>query len=344
MEIRWFIRIARVLLIAFCAMVGTALASSLEYSPGLCAGMGALFGVLVVLIDIYLGKVSIRHISHGVFGLMIGLFAAFLFSRLTLSQLGWFSSSGASNDLTIYTFRNAVEVFLYGAFGFIGMTVAVRSDRDQFALIIPYVRFRRDSSEGEPILLDTNIVIDGRIPRLYQTGFLSGSLVVPRLVFDELQRLADSHDPVKAERGKRGLSVLEQMRTTAKLDLTVHEDHSSSSLPVDTRLVMLARELNARLLTNDENLAQVARLRGITVLSINELSRAVQSELSAGDEIEIALVKPGKDKHQAVGYLPDGAMIVVNQGAGLIGRTVRVAISGTTQTSAGRLIFADVVS
>lgn len=340
MQIQWFIRIARLLLVAFCVVVGLALASSLEDSPWLCGGMGGLLGVLVVLVDIYLGKVSIRHISHGVFGLMIGLFAAFLVARLTLLQLGWF----ASTDLTVYTIRNALEVFLYGAFGFMGVTIAVRSDRDQFALLIPYVRFRRESSEGEPLLLDTNIVIDGRIPRLVQTGFLSGTLVIPRMVLDELQRLADSNDPIKAERGKRGLSVLEQMRGIRDLDLTIHEDGSSVALPVDTRLVMLARELNARLLTNDENLAQVARLRGIAVLSINELSRAVQSELSAGDEVEIALVKAGKDKHQAVGYLPDGAMIVVNQGAALIGRTVRVSISGTTQTSAGRLIFADVVN
>lgn len=340
MQIQWFIRIARLLLVAFCVVVGLALASSLEDSPWLCGGMGGLLGVLVVLVDIYLGKVSIRHISHGVFGLMIGLFAAFLVARLTLLQLGWF----ASTDLTVYTIRNALEVFLYGAFGFMGVTIAVRSDRDQFALLIPYVRFRRESSEGEPLLLDTNIVIDGRIPRLVQTGFLSGTLVIPRMVLDELQRLADSNDPIKAERGKRGLSVLEQMRGIRDLDLTIHEDGSSAALPVDTRLVMLARELNARLLTNDENLAQVARLRGIAVLSINELSRAVQSELSAGDEVEIALVKAGKDKHQAVGYLPDGAMIVVNQGAALIGRTVRVSISGTTQTSAGRLIFADVVN
>ncbi len=340
MQIKWFIRIARLLLIAFCVIIGLATASSLEDSPWLCGGIGGLFGALVVLVDIYLGKVTIRHISHGVIGMLVGLFAAFLVARLVVLQLGWFNS----NDLSAYTIRNAVEVFLYAALGFMGATVAVRSDRDQFALLIPYVRFRRDSLEGEPLLLDTNIVIDGRIPRLLKTGFLTGTLVIPRLVLDELQRLADSHDSLKAERGKRGLSVLEQLREMSDLDLTMHEDASNAALPVDTRLVTLARELNARLLTNDENLAQVARLRGITVLSINELSRAVQSELSAGDEIEIALVKGGREKHQAVGYLPDGAMIVVNQGAGLIGRTVRVIISGTTQTSAGRLIFAELAN
>jgi uncharacterized protein YacL len=340
MQIKWFIRIARLLLVAFCVIIGLAVASSLEGSPWLCGGIGGLFGVLVVLVDIYLGKVSIRHISHGVFGLLVGLFAAFLVARLVLLQLAWFNS----NDLMAYTIRNAVEVFLYAAFGFMGATVAVRSDRDQFALIIPYVRFRRDASEGEPLLLDTNIVIDGRIPKLVETGFLSGTLVVPRLVLDELQRLADSHDSIKSERGKRGLAVLAQMQEIRDLDLTVHEDGTTDNLPVDTRLVGLAIELNARLLTNDENLAQVARLRGITVLNLNALSRALQAELTAGDQIEITLVKAGKDKHQGVGYLPDGAMVVVNQGANFLGQNVRVNVSGTTQTSAGRLVFGDIAN
>ena len=341
MQVLWFIRVARVFFIAFCVMIGLATASSFEAGGWLGGTLGGLFGGSVALLDIYLGKVSVRHFSHAVFGLLIGLFGAFLITRLGILQMGWINRLP---DADAYTIRNTIEIAVYVTLGFLGVTLAVRSDRDQFALLIPYVRFRRDSSEGEPLLLDTNIVIDGRIPRLYQTGFLTGTLVIPRLVLDELQRLADSHDPIKSERGKRGLSVLEQMRGMRDLDLTIHEDGSSAALPVDTRLVMLARELNARLLTNDENLAQVARLRGIVVLSINELSRAVQSELSAGDEVDIALVKAGKDKHQAVGYLPDGAMIVVNQGAGLIGRTVRVSISGTTQTSAGRLIFADLVS
>jgi uncharacterized protein YacL len=340
MQIQWFIRIIRLLLIAFSVIIGLATASSLEDSPWLWGGVGGLFGVLVVLVDMYLGKVSIRHISHGIFGMLVGLGAAFLIARLVVLQLGWFNGG----DLTAYTLRNAIEVFLYAALGFMGTAVAVRSDRDQFALIIPYVRFRRDASEGEPLLLDTNIVIDGRISRLIETGFVSGTLVVPRLVLDELQRLADSRDQLKAERGKRGLAVLEKLRGIRDLDLTIHEDGTSEAIPVDTRLVNLALELNARLLTNDENLAQVARLRGITVLSLLELSHALQSEIHAGDQMEIMLVKTGREKHQAVGYLPDGAMIVVNQGANFMGQIVRVTISGTTQTSAGRLIFAEIAN
>ena len=337
MQVQWFIRVARALFLVLSIYMGAVIAQGLGAGRIMGAVTGAVLGGLVVLVDATLGKFSVRHFSHAVFGLSAGLLGAFVVTRFGVLQLGWIASLQDAENI-----KNAIELCVYATLAFLGVTLAVRSDRDQFALLIPYVRFRRDSSEGEPMLLDTNIVIDGRIPRLIQTGFLTGTLVVPRLVLDELQRLADSHDAIKAERGKRGLQVMEQMRAIRDLDLTIHEDSGRDSVPVDTRLVTLARELNARLLTNDENLAQVARLRGIQVLSLNELSRALQSELAPGDVIEVALVKPGREKHQAVGYMPDGAMIVVNQAVTLMGQTVRVTISGTTQTAAGRLVFADV--
>ncbi len=336
MRASWSIRVVRILFVVLCLFLGAVIALGFGRSGWLGAVWGLPFGGLIVLLDASLGNFSMRHFSYAVFGLLIGLFGAFLITRVGVFQLAWFLSLPDGDAI-----RNAVEIAIYATLGFLGITLALRSDRDQLAFVIPYVRFRRDASEGEPLLLDTNIVIDGRIPRLFQTGFLSGTLVIPRLVLDELQRMADSHDPIKAERGKHGLDVMEQMRAIRDLDLTIHEDGNRDSVPVDTRLVSLARELNARLLTNDENLAQVARLRGIQVLSLNELSRALQSELAAGDEIEVALVKPGREKHQAVGYMPDGAMIVVNQAASRMGQTVRVMISGTTQTAAGRLVFAD---
>ena len=337
MQSSWSIRVVRALFVVLCIFLGSVIALGFGASGWLGALLGVPCGVLVVLLDASLGSFSMRHFSYSVFGLLVGLFGAFLITRVGVFQLAWFQSLRDGDAI-----RNAVEIAIYATLGFLGVTLALRSDRDQFAFVIPYVRFRRDASEGEPLLLDTNIVIDGRIPRLFQTGFLSGTLVIPRLVLDELQRMTDSHDPLKAERGRRGLQVLEQMRAIRDLDLTIHEDNSREGVPVDTRLVTLARELNARLLTNDENLAQVARLRGIQVLSLNELSRALQSELAPGDVVEVALVKPGREKHQAVGYMPDGAMIVVNQAVALMGQTVRVIISGTTQTAAGRLVFADV--
>ena len=336
MQVLWFIQVVRVLFMALCLYIGVVVSPGFGGSKLTGAIGGIAFGGFLVLLDSALGRVSVRHFSHAVFGLLAGLFGAFLITRVGLLQMGWLTSLPDGE-----TIRNAIELVVFLALGFLGVTLAVRSDRDQFAMLIPYVRFRRDASEGEPLLLDTNIDIDGRIPKLCETGFLTGTMVIPRLVLDELQRLADSQESLKAERGKRGLLVLEQMRAMRDLDLTIHEDGTSGTVPVDTRLANLARELNARLLTNDENLAQVARLRGVAVLSLNELSRALQSELTAGDQIEIALVKTGREKHQGVGYLPDGAMVIVNNAVSFVGNSVRVIISGTTQTSAGRLIFAE---
>jgi uncharacterized protein YacL len=339
MHPNWPLRIVRVIFTLLCGLIGWLTAYEFDFARWIGILCGLTFGGAIVLLDVSLRRVTIRHFSHAVFGLLIGLFGAFLVTRL-----GAFQFPGLQDDPLVHQVQSVVEIALYATLGFLGAALALRSDRDQFALIIPYVRVRRDASEHEPLLLDTNIVIDGRIPRLVQTGFLSGTLVIPRLVLDELQRLADSRDPQKVERGKRGLEVLQQMRALHDLDLSIHEDATTETLPVDTRLVTLARELNARLLTNDENLAQVARLRGITVLSLNELARALQATYAVGDTMEITLVKLGKDRTQAVGYLPDGAMIVVNNAASQVGQTLRVHVTGTTQTSAGRLVFAEIAA
>jgi uncharacterized protein YacL len=344
MQSNWTLHLIRALFVVLASALGLVISWSFVSSTegGLLGG--CVCGCLLVALEASMRTFTIRHFSNAVFGLLIGLFGAFLITRLGLFDLDLFSDPQLREAKEFYAPRvkTALEIMAYTSLGFFGLMIALRSDRDQFALVIPYVRFRRDALEGEPLLLDTNIIIDGRIPKLFTTGFLTGTMIVPRFVLDEMQRLADSHDPIKVERGKRGLHVLEEMRATKSLDLTIQDDGSTEAVPVDTRLVNFARTMNARLLTNDENVAQVARLRGVVVLNLIELTRALQSELLVGDQIEITLVKPGKDKHQAVGYLADGAMIVVNNGAAFMGQTVRVMISGTTQTHAGRLVFADI--
>lgn len=334
----WSIRLIRALFFAFFVFTGIAVALGFQQPAWLGAVSGALAMGLILALDTLFVRLSLRDFSQGTFGLAIGLFCAWLITRIGVFQLGYFQAMAEGDAL-----RNAIEILIYTTFAYFGITFALRSDRDQFALLIPYVRFRRDGSEGEPLLLDTNIIIDGRVPAVVKTGFLSGALVVPRFVLDELQRLADSNEPQKALRGKRGLEIMDQMRTMEELNISIQEDSAglSPDQPVDTRLVTMARELNARLLTNDENLAKIARLRGITVLNFNDLSVSLQPQLNPGDELSLTLTKPGKDKHQAVGYLADGTMIVVNQAAPYIGQTVDISISGALPTSAGRLIFAE---
>lgn len=338
MKTSWSIRLVRALFFAFSVFIGIAIALGLQQEAWLGAVSGAVFMGLLMVLDAVLAHFTLRDFSHATLGLAIGLFCAWLLTRIGVFQLAYFQNHPDGGAL-----QNIVEVCIYGTLAFFGVTFALRSDRDQFAFLIPYVRFRRDGSEGEPMLLDTNVIIDGRLPGVLATGFLSGAVVVPRFVLDELQRLSDSAESSKALRGKRGLAMMEKLRSAAEMNVSIHEGSAGAeNAPVDARLVTLARELNARLLTNDDSLVKVARLRGITVLSFHELASALHPELSVGDELRLPLTKAGKDKNQAVGYLPDGTMIVVNNAATLIGQTVEVVVSGTLPTSAGRLIFAEI--
>ena len=338
MNSAWSIQLVRALFFALFVFTGIAIALGFQFPAWIGALSGAALMGLLLVIDIVLARFSMRDFSHATLGLAIGLFCAWLITRIGIFQLTYFQNMPEGDAL-----RNMVEVLVYAALAFFGVCFALRSDRDQFAFIIPYVRFRRDASEGEPLLLDTNIIIDGRIPDVLRTGFLTGSVVVPRFVLEELQRLTESGDSQKVLRGRRGLDVMERLREVEGARVVIHEEsaHGERNLTVDSRLVALAREINARLLTNDENLAKVARLRGITVLNFNELAHALQPQLHPGDELALPLTKTGKEKHQAVGYLPDGTMIVVNHAAGEVGQTVKVIISSALPTSAGRLIFAE---
>lgn len=336
----WSIRVVRAVYFALTVFSGIVIAHGLQHPAWTGALIGAGFMGLLLTLDRIFVRFTMRDFSHATFGLLIGLFCAWLVTRVGIFQLTWFKSIEEGDAIL-----NIVEIIVYAALSFFGITFALRSERDQFAVVIPYVRFRRDSSEGEPLLLDSNIIIDGRVQTIMATGFLSSALVVPRFVLDELQRLADSRDPIKSDRGKRGLEEVRLLRENRQIELTVHEElPRAGEGEVDTMLVSLARDLNARLLTNDENLAKVARLRSITVLSLNELTLALQPRLAAGDRTTIQLTKPGKDKHQAIGYLPDGTMIVVNHAADRIGQTLPIVISSALPTAAGRLYFAELAA
>lgn len=297
---------------------------------------GALIGIgfasIVIVLDIMLRHLSIRAFSHGTFGLLIGLLCAWLVTRIGFFQAGW-----------VEQFQLAGNIFnlaIFLAFGFIGVMLALRSKREEFSLLIPYVRFRQDALQDLPTLLDTNIVIDGRIPGICAAGFLGGSLVVPRFVLDELQKMADSADEIKRSRGKRGLDALNAMKG-ADIEVVIREETFESGLSSEAKMVQLADLMGARILTNDGNLGKVARLKGLSVLNLNELALALRPIVSPGDELDLELVKEGKDDHQAVGYLPDGTMIVVNHGKRHIGTMQHVVVAGAVQTSAGRLIFAE---
>lgn len=330
------VNVVRIFFVLLCCAFGVVIAHGMESSLWLGGLAGIGFGIVVVVVDLLLKGFTIRGFSAGTFGLMVGLFCAWLLTRIDIFE------STPLGDLERATeLKNIFALCLYGALGFLGTTLALRSNSEEFSFVIPYVRFRREAIQDIPILVDTNIIIDGRIPRICETGFLSGTLVVPRFVVDEMHVLADSPDPVKRERGRRGLDCLDQMRESPAVSVSIHEDYLRSEKLVDAKLIQLARQLDARILTNDANLGKVARLRGVPVLNLNDLARAMRPVVAPGDELEISLIKEGKDEHQAVGYLADGTMIVVNHARHRIGSTVEVVVSSALQTSAGRLIFAE---
>ena len=324
------INLLRVLFIAFAATMGVRVGEVVLVSEWQGGIVGLIVGLLIVLFDRLLLGVSLRLFSAATCGLLVGLVASrFLMASGLLRY---------AQPQTVWI----ISLCTYSVFGYLGMMLAVRSNRDEFALIIPYVRFRQTAVHDIPLLVDTSVLIDGRVIEVCLTGFLSSSMVVPRVVIEELQRLADSAEPVKRERGRRGLDLLRGIQQRPEMAVTIHESATSDSdVPVDTRLVHVAQLLQAQLLTLDSNLARVARLQGISVLNLNELNRALHPTVAPGDEMELTLVKPGRDSHQAVGYLPDGSMIVVNHGRTQVGETVAVVIGGALQTASGRMYFAE---
>ncbi|MEX2578867.1 MAG: hypothetical protein WD342_07395 [Verrucomicrobiales bacterium] len=328
------LNIVRMLFLLLSGFIGASVATGQSAEIwwfGAICGLG--FSSVVIVLDIMLRHFSIRAFSHATCGLLIGFLCAWLVTRVGFLQGGWveqFELVGSILNLAIFL-----------AFGFLGVMLAMRSKREEFSLLIPYVRFRQDALQDLPTLLDTNVIIDGRVPGICAAGFLGGTLAVPRFVLEELQKMADSSDELKRSRGKRGLDCLNRIKSTEGLEVVIHEEPFQAGMSSDNKMVELADFLSARILTNDSNLGKVARLKGIDVLNLNELAMALRPVVSPGDELELELVKEGKDAHQAVGYLPDGTMIVVNQGKPHIGTTQPVVVGGAVQTSAGRLIFAE---
>ena len=323
------VNLLRTLFVVFAASIGSMI--GLSTASGVWTGFagGVMFGLLVVLADRLLKGISLRVFSSASFGLLVG----FVFARLLIASN---VLRGAPEDVAWI-----VSMVVYATFAYLGMMLAIRSNRDEFSLIIPYVRFRQATTQDEPLVVDSNIIIDGRLSDLCATGFVSSSLIVPRFVLDELQRLADSNDAPKRERGRTALKRLEQLQAEPGVSVTIHEVGDESDAAVDTKLVQTAKLLEARLLTNDANLAATARLQGVRVLNLHDLARALRPTVEPGRPLDITLVREGRDSHQAVGYLSDGTMIVVNHARNCLGSTVPVVVTSSLQTSAGRLFFAE---
>ncbi len=295
------------------------------------AGMmiGGCAGVVLIALEVTMKRVSVRGLSSMVFGLLLGVFMAKLVSDVI-------SLLPLSDELI-----SILRVVLTLVFSYLGTVMALRG-KDEFQVIIPYVRFKRQDVGERIVLLDTSAIIDGRVLEIYKTQFFDDRLVVPRFVLTELQALADSHDEIKRQRGRRGLDIVDQMQKDEGPDLRVHEDDFVDESAVDAKLIRLAKMLGARICTTDYNLTRVAKIQQVVILNVHELVRAVRTRVFAGDRFVVQLVKEGKEPGQAVGHMPDGTMVVVADARGLIGRGVAVEVSSTLQTQGGEIIFAKV--
>ena len=303
------------------------------------AGTGFLVMPYITLYPInwvrtYLSKVSGSTLVSALIGLFVGLVIAALISIPISFLPAPFSS--------VLPFVAAV------LFGYLGVSIAVTRQGDLRDAISQIRRGPRPGghlSAGkqrneQPILIDTSVIIDGRIVDIARTGFISGNLLIPRFVLNELQYIADSAESLRRQRGRRGLEVLSDLQKDRTINTTIADIDVDGVREVDEKLVTLARQMQAPILTNDFNLNRVAELQGVKVLNINELANAVKSILLPGEELTINVIQEGKESGQGVGYLDDGTMVVVEEGRRLIGKEVDVTVTKVLQTAAGRMIFA----
>jgi len=294
---------------------------------GLLIGFG--IGGLCIAIDEMLKGFSLRAFSAATFGLFLGTLVATMISHSDL-----FSDADTAQ-------QRVVRLCLFVCFSYIGMVLAMRSNKEDFSLIIPYVRFSPQNKPENLLLLDTSVIIDGRIADLIEANFIEGLLVVPRFVLMELQQIADSNDPTIRARGRRGLEMLTRLRQNAGNEIKIHDADFPEETEVDAKLVRLAKGLGAKLYTNDYNLSKVAELQSVSYVNLNEISNALKPVILPGEMFNLRVVREGKDKGQGVGYLNDGTMVVVNHGQSLIGQQVTVKVMSLLQTGAGVIVFAD---
>jgi uncharacterized protein YacL len=324
----------RILFLSLCVMAGYAISQAQTFANEMHGGIWGMiigfgFGGLLIAIDEMLKGFSLRAFSATTFGLLLGTLVALLVDH-----------SGLFEDADHNT-RFLIRICLFVGFGYIGMVLAMRSNKEDFSLIIPYVRFAPKNQPDNLLLLDTSVIIDGRIADLIEAHLIEGLIVVPRFVLLELQQIADSADDIKRSRGRRGFEMLNRLQNNGKLEVRIHDGDFPEEKGVDSKLVRLARNLNAKLFTNDSNLAKVAGLQSVVTVNLHEISYLMKAALIPGETLNLKVVREGREKGQGIGYLPDGTMVIVNNGQPHIGQQVEASVLSTVQTGAGVLVFAE---
>jgi uncharacterized protein YacL len=320
------------------------LGDSTWLAMAIAMGLGTAF----ICVDILSPRRKLAIFSGTFFGLVVGILIAYGLSfavTLVVDQWQPASSMGAKDAETFAQHRESLRQFINLLIGVTTCYLSISfilQTKDDFRFVIPYVEFTKQTKGARPVLLDTSVLIDGRITDVATTGILESRLIVPQFIIDELQAIADSSDRLRRNRGRRGLDVVDQLKANPKIELIIY-DSSGRELPgnneVDAKLMSLAIELHSRVLTNDFNLNKVAKLRGVDVINVNDLANALKPVVLPGERMTVRLQKPGEESGQGVGYLEDGTMVVVEQGRGHLGEDTEFTVTSVLQTSAGKMIF-----
>ncbi|MEX2112255.1 MAG: PIN domain-containing protein [Pirellulales bacterium] len=297
--------------------------------PWLAFGGVVALALVVIVTDALMRRKRIDTVSAVYLGLIVGLFLTYVL-RLA------FSSVMPSNTAT----GDWLSLVLGMVVCYLCISLLLQT-KDDFRFIIPYVEFVKEIKGLKPYVLDTSVIIDGRIADVVETKILDNQLIMPRFVIAELQAVADSADRLRRSRGRRGLDILNRLSNNPDVDFKIYDRElpEFAGQPVDLKLVLLAKYLEGKVVTNDYNLNKVARLHGVGVINLNDLANALKPVVLPGENLEVRIVKVGEEPGQGVGYLDDGTMIVVEGGREHLNKTVKIAVTSVLQTSAGRMIF-----
>jgi uncharacterized protein YacL len=295
--------------------------------PWISAGVGLLIAVCIILFELRIRRATLKTLIGAAVGSILGIVGAYLIGSLVSRQ--------ESIDPEEKTFLTLAITFFMAYVGLmVGAAKGDYLDLSALGGIFSDKVTRRDLK-----ILDTSVIIDGRIADVAETGFLTGSLIIPQFILRELQQVADSPDSSKRQRGRRGLDMLNRLQNNSSLDIQIVETDFPSVREVDLKLIELGKQLDAVIVTNDFNLNKVSQLRGVSVLNINELANALKPVVLPGEAMRVFILKEGKEYNQGVAYLDDGTMVVVDNARRLIGKNADIAVTSVLQTTAGKMIF-----
>ncbi len=325
--------VARVLLIVISASIGYMVGATFGQEQHVYAFFGLIVGSIVAFVVIGLEILTRKFSFEGLVAPTVGVILGMVTASFVV---GWLDLVIPDSNVVFTAVKPFLTITAMLFLGYLGFSVGIKLKGD--LRLLPAPTFGGGRLES-PKVLDTSVIIDGRIADICKLGFIEGALVIPRFVLGELQNIADSADPLRRTRGRRGLDILNEIQKQVSIDVRISEIDYPDVREVDAKLVRLAKELNAKIVTNDFNLNKVAQFQGIDVLNINDLANALKPIVLPDEDFVIKIIKEGKEQGQGVGYLDDGTMVVIENGGKLIGKEVKVTVTSVLQTSAGQMIF-----